>query len=192
MIKGSHNSLTYYKPTKWWMWRYKCQDKTFEKQIRSGIHAFDIKVRFDNNNNVHVTNGKYTSEESWSHYSFVSYILDTISLINPTDRRYFINLTLDTNDVNLFQEINFIQLCNKFVKHSKKNKHIILGGRRTFDNDKVVVTLQDTYIVKSVAGYDTRTRFYERWFPSLFAKRMNKNNLKFWKDHFCIVFFDFL
>lgn len=189
MIKGSHNSMTYMKPQNWWMKKYMCQTKTLKEQIKSGVRMFDIKVRFDSKDNVYITNGKYTSKINWTHVDFISMICDTINLY--ANDRFYINLTLDTSDVSLGQEINFIQLCNRFVKSCSDNI-IITGGRRSFDNEKVVVTLQDTMIAEAISGNDKRTRFYEKWFPVLFAKRMNEKNFKFWKNEDCIVSFDFL
>ena len=48
---GSHNSLTGYKPIKWWGRLLqpfaRCQRTTVEEQIEGGARAFDLRVRFD-------------------------------------------------------------------------------------------------------------------------------------------------
>ena len=48
---GSHNSLTGYKPMKWWGRLLqpfaRCQRTTVEGQIEGGARAFDLRVRFD-------------------------------------------------------------------------------------------------------------------------------------------------
>lgn len=48
---GSHNSLTGYKPIKWWGRLLqpfaRCQRETVEGQIEGGTRAFDLRVRFD-------------------------------------------------------------------------------------------------------------------------------------------------
>lgn len=48
---GSHNSLTGYKPMKWWGRLLqpfaRCQRKDVEGQIACGARAFDLRVRFD-------------------------------------------------------------------------------------------------------------------------------------------------
>lgn len=48
---GSHNSLTGYKPMKWWGYLLRpfarCQRTTVEGQIEGGARAFDLRVRFD-------------------------------------------------------------------------------------------------------------------------------------------------
>ena len=48
---GSHNSLTGYKPMKWWGRLLqpfaRCQREAVERQIEGGTRAFDLRVRFD-------------------------------------------------------------------------------------------------------------------------------------------------
>lgn len=52
-VLSSHNSLTGYKPKKWYLRIFnvfaKCQTKTIEEQIAAGIKMFDIRVRFNRN-----------------------------------------------------------------------------------------------------------------------------------------------
>ena len=48
---GSHDSLTGYKPRKWWMYILqpfsKTQNLTIEDQIANGVRCFDIRVRYN-------------------------------------------------------------------------------------------------------------------------------------------------
>lgn len=45
---GTHNSLTFAKPSRWWMRPFnflaKCQDKDIEAQLKAGARYFDIRV----------------------------------------------------------------------------------------------------------------------------------------------------
>lgn len=57
MILGSHNSWTYLKPRKWWMYLLRftarCQDKSiYEQYEKYGVRCFDLRVRFDDNDFV--------------------------------------------------------------------------------------------------------------------------------------------
>lgn len=56
IIEGSHNSLSYSKPKYWYQWIFypwaRCQSKNILEQYDSGIRYFDIRVRFDKNNNI--------------------------------------------------------------------------------------------------------------------------------------------
>lgn len=47
-MKGTHNSLTYARPTKWWMRLltpiFRCQSKNIDAQLDAGAEAFDIRI----------------------------------------------------------------------------------------------------------------------------------------------------
>lgn len=49
---GSHNTFTYMKPTKWWMYIFqpfvKCQSSTLEEQVAKGVDLVDIRLRYNN------------------------------------------------------------------------------------------------------------------------------------------------
>lgn len=196
MIKGSHNSLTYLKPKTFFMklfgFKYMCQTKSLEKQIKEGIHAFDINVRFDDNHNVVVTNGKWESEDSYTCDDFISKILDTIKIHRIDDEDILININLDTIKESYFQEMDFIKFINMFI--DKTDKHVyIIGGKRVFDDEQVITRLRNPKtIVTPVASVDKRTRFYEKWFPKLFAYRMNKKNMQLWEKEDVVCLFDYI
>ena len=48
---GSHNTFTYMKPTKWWMYIFqpfvKCQSSTLEEQVAKGVNLVDIRLRYN-------------------------------------------------------------------------------------------------------------------------------------------------
>ena len=54
MILGSHNTMTYLTPKKWWMklgkFIAKCQNKTIEEQYKAGARWFDLRIAFPDNN----------------------------------------------------------------------------------------------------------------------------------------------
>ncbi len=49
MVLGSHNTMSYLPPAKWWQHIlrpfYRCQVKTLEQQIESGVTYFDLRIR---------------------------------------------------------------------------------------------------------------------------------------------------
>lgn len=194
MIKGSHNSLTYLKPKTFLMrllgFKYTCQTKSLENQIKTGTHALDINVRFDTNHNIIVTNGKWESKNHYTCNEFISKILDTIKNNRIDDDDILININLDTFDDSYFQEMNFIKFINMFIDKTEKNVYII-GGKRVFDDEQVITRLRNPKtIVTPVACVDKRTRFYEKWFPKLFTYRMNKKNLSLWENEDVVCLFD--
>lgn len=48
---GTHNSMTYLKPAKWWGWfgRFivKCQSLTIQEQLDAGVRIFDLRIRMN-------------------------------------------------------------------------------------------------------------------------------------------------
>lgn len=70
IVIGTHNSMTYLKPKKWYHWLfkpvYKCQSKTIEEQLSSiiiingidyNIDCFDFRIRFDENKDPYFAHG---------------------------------------------------------------------------------------------------------------------------------------
>ena len=51
---GTHNSMTYLKPSKWYMYMFRfafrCQSLTIDQQLECGIRVFDLRVRMNKNN----------------------------------------------------------------------------------------------------------------------------------------------
>lgn len=62
MIIGSHNSWSYLKPSKWWLWPFifmaKCQSKNLiEQYYKYNIRCFDLRVRFNKYGKIVVAHG---------------------------------------------------------------------------------------------------------------------------------------
>lgn len=197
MILGSHNSLTYLPPKTKWMkfltFFYKCQDKSLSEQIKSGVHVLDIKVRF-RNNKVIVTNGQWEVKYEYEMEDFINIILDTISIYRIDDDVIYINLSLDVDDVYIGQEFDFISFVDIFKqKINQVDENIkLIGGYRTFDNERVVITIPKLFIATITNKTDKRSWWFEKYFPKLFAKRMNEKNKILWENEDCLTLFDFV
>lgn len=195
MILGSHNSLTYLDSTKWWLnMFYRCQDKTLKEQLRNGVRMIDIKVRFDHHSDLMVTNGKWESKMKWESKRFVEWLLTTIrSYRTSPDEEIYINITLDTDDVSYSQEMDFIMMSVQFRTQLGENENIyLIGGKRRFDDEKVIIHIPDVFIAFPVNTCSNQCRWYERWFPKMFARRNNELNRQLWKDQGCITAFDYI
>lgn len=61
---GSHNSLTGYKPKRWWGWFLlpfaRCQRAAVGQQMENGARVFDLRVRFDRFGNLEPCHGLVT------------------------------------------------------------------------------------------------------------------------------------
>lgn len=64
MILGSHNSMTFLPPARWWVrpfqWMYRCQSKNLEEQLEAGVRYFDFRLVFDKGQNPHFAHGMAT------------------------------------------------------------------------------------------------------------------------------------
>ena len=53
---GSHNSITYATPRKWWMklfaWAARCQEIPIEEQFKMGIRLFDFRYKINAKNHI--------------------------------------------------------------------------------------------------------------------------------------------
>lgn len=61
MKLGSHNTMTYLKPKKWYMYPFqflaRCQSKNIEEQYNLGARWFDLRIAFDKHCNPYFKHG---------------------------------------------------------------------------------------------------------------------------------------
>ena len=59
---GTHNSLTYLTPKKWWQklikFTAKCQAVNYEEQYRLGARVFDVRLWYDDNFKIEIRHGR--------------------------------------------------------------------------------------------------------------------------------------
>ena len=59
---GTHNSLTYLTPKKWWQkligFTAKCQAVDYEEQYRLGARVFDVRLWYDDNFKIEIRHGR--------------------------------------------------------------------------------------------------------------------------------------
>lgn len=60
-LLSSHNSWSYLRPKKWWMWPFafmaKCQRVDIRKQYYLGVRCFDLRIRFTKDGRLQVAHG---------------------------------------------------------------------------------------------------------------------------------------
>lgn len=200
MVYGSHNSLTYVKARQWWRNMFhRCQSKTLQQQLEdTNLMMIDIRMRFDFDRKVIVTNGKWESEHHWDPEQFTAWVLANIRHRKTNvdkEKVFYINLTLDTDDVSFRQEMDFISLVNMFKADIGKNPNgriALVGGTRTFDGERVVMTIPDVFVAFPVNTCSVQTKWYDKYFPRLFALRNNERNKRMWENENQLVAFDFV
>lgn len=67
-IIGTHNSMTFLRPAKWYGWFMipfaRCQKKTIIQQWEAGARVFDLRVKFDRYGNSHFAHGLYDCDDN--------------------------------------------------------------------------------------------------------------------------------
>ena len=179
---GSHNTMTYLKPTNWLLYlgyliSAKCQNKTWLEQINSGVRVLDIRVFPEyifGSTFWRYGHGliKFT-RNSPGIYNIASTINDMAKRTKkPMYMRIILERCKSERDVQ-----EFINLC----EHLELNYPYIkfLGGNRKKDWKKCYtfsLEITDNDVNQPVSSMAKDARWYEKICPWLYAKRMNKVN----------------
>lgn len=183
MILGAHNVLTAETPKTFidyfGMPFAKCQSKSIKELLDLNVRCFDIRIRFDKNNLPYACHGLFKVNFNW----------EDLAILNEYDDIY-IRLILETSKEDSKQEYNFIRFVKSVKKLFPNLKLIEL--RRKFDWKRIVTPdCEEPKIIQYVSSMAKDVRWYEKYIPYLYAKRMNKTNLLKKHDD-CIVLYDFL
>lgn len=189
MKLGSHNSISYAKPKKWYLYPFRfmarCQSKTLVEQYYTyGVRMFDLRIKFSKG-------GKY----SFAH-GIMEYDLDVdeiLTLLNDFPENVDVRIIQENREGEF--EDTFIQWCQKVRKQYPNIK--FFGGRNK-GSWKVIYnfgykgpTFLDKYssVNNETANY-TGT-IWDDWFPFLYAWKNNRENIKNGTDR-DYLFIDFV
>lgn len=171
---GTHNSMTYLKPKKWYLYPFqfiaRCQSLSIDKQYSLGVRLFDIRISYDKNNVPEFRHG------SMAYKGDVYKILDWL---NNQGCPVQIRILLEENKEDVTKETLFIKDICKF-KTIFKNL-TFYEGRRKFDWKKIT-DLPDLEVVQLVSSMQGN-KIDDLW-PWLYAKLNNKKNLKLYKEDY--------
>ena len=175
MQLGSHNSMSYAKPKKWWMIPFKfmakCQSVSiFDQYYKYGVRMFDLRVKFKKDGSLCFAHGlmEYNTD-----------IDEILSFLNSVDKV----------DVRIIQENKKGQFENRFIqwcqKIRKKYPNIKFFGGRNKDSWKVVYkfayqgpTFLDKYSSVNNETSNYTGTIWDDWFPWLYAWKNNKKNIE--------------
>lgn len=210
MLLGSHNSLTYLTPTKWYLRPFhfmaKCQSVNYKEQYEKyGIRVFDLRIWFDENGKLQVRHGIIQFKAD---LTFVSEFLDYLN----KKKDCYVRIMLEEDNILKKKpyaqrnEMKFLLFCERLEEAYFHIK--FFGGNRKFDEDVI-------YHFKSpeppiMDRYSSTTRLFGKrndsnWinrlinqlddlWPWLYAKIHNKSLLKKHEteDVDKYLFFDFV
>ena len=184
---GSHNSLSYIRPKKWWMRPFhfmaRCQDIDFVDQYILGARVFDLRISFDRKHfgKVQVRHGAMEFDVPTSLLNLFYYYLNSAG---DCYLRVILEFNKEPKDIE-YQEQKFKTYCEQL---ENKYKHIkFFGGNRKYDWNVVyqfmnedIPTLVDRYSsTTSLFKSDNKfLRIIDDLYPKLYAKLRNKKNFK--------------
>lgn len=186
---ASHNSLTYYSVTKWWMkpikWIAKCQDKNIYYQHKSGVNFFDFRFRFDNKGNLEVAHGPIRYNITYDDVLFIMSYLNSYNDI-------YVRVLLDArkgSDLNNNEVYEFHKFCYFLETHYVNIK--FFDGRILYNYERVYnFKNEEPEYIERVGSV------HKNWIwhicPKLYAKFNNKKIKEQNKDKEHYVLMDFI
>lgn len=193
-LLGSHNSLTYLKPKKWYLkplaFMAKCQGVDYRSQYQEhNIRLFDLRICFNKKNALEVRHGMMVYDISENG------VLEFINFLN-TKGDCYVRIILEENNIQKKKsyakksEECFIAYC-EFLEKSFPDVKFFCGRRKydwkclyQFKNNEV--PMLDMYSSTTrLIGNAHYNNFFSKfkniaddWFPAIYAKTHNKKNYK--------------
>lgn len=122
MKLGSHNSMTYLKPKKWYLYPLRfmaqCQDMTLEEQYEYGIRHFDLRISYTKDDRLEFRHGLIAYEGN---------VLKYLDWLNSRPEPVYVKLWLELSKEDLKQEELFKSHCMLFENNYTNIR--FYGGR---------------------------------------------------------------
>lgn len=168
MELGTHNSMTYLKPKKWFLYPFqfiaRCQSKTIQQQYEDyNVRLFDIRIKYNKDGDPEFRHGSM---------AYKGDVYETLNYLNSKNVPIKIRILLETKKEDSLNEIFFIKDLNRF-KELYPNL-TFYEGRRKFDWKKIVDI--PTLDVKQIVSSMDDKKLNDLW-PWLYAKKHNRENL---------------
>lgn len=190
MILGSHNTLSYLKPTKWWMRPFRfmaqCQSLPLKQQWEVGCRVFDIRLIFDKKD------GSPRAAHGLMEFGDENTIYTALCFLNcrakETGEKVYVRL-LNERDENYDRFIGFCEtLCfPNLIFFGCNNKKT---WERLYNFNEIEPNLVDKYASmnhdechEDESGWhheDCNGTIWDDIFPRIYAKFNNKK----WREHY--------
>lgn len=199
---GTHNSLTYLTPKKWWQklikFTAKCQEVNYEKQYELGARVFDVRLWYDDDLESEVRHGRIAYKGGVD--AFIG-MLDFLEEKGDCYVRIICeeDFLAKNNPLSIDKEKRFINMCRSFERAYKNIK--FFGGNRKYDW-KVLYNFENKDVPNLIDRYSSTTSLFKsdkKWlavlddlYPKLYAKLKNKQIIKEHNDKEGYLFIDFI
>lgn len=196
MKLGSHNSLTYLKPKKWYMYFFRfvaqCQSKSYQEQYADGVRMFDVRLRPSENPNEEPMIAHGLMEYS----TYDGFMEDFLTFLNIKAQKdettpIYVRFIYEKGKYDTIEQENtFITLCKQY-QEKYKSLHFI-GGNRKGDWKQVIKLEPSPCYLDLYSSMTWKT--WDDWCPRLYAFIMNKINIKRYKNESndCFLLMDFI
>lgn len=182
-IIGTHNSMTYLRPQKWYGWFMipfaRCQRKTIEQQWNDGARCFDLRIRFTKQGEPYFAHGLYEC----THKAKPAHVLEELyKLMLRDNEQAFVRLILEDPDKQNYNVYYFEQLCRVWETHQARQSVTVnkvlrfFGGNRKGDWAQIVEFDYKPNLTQYVGSMMEDARWYEKLMPFAYAWRRNKKN----------------
>lgn len=174
MIIGSHNTMTYAKPRKWWMHVIVpfavCQTKDVDEQILEGVRCFDLRIRLKKDKWV-FAHGLY--EVDGDVYATIDKIRNYADYLR---KKVYIRIVLERNKTSRKETERFVKFCE--MCENQLGKYIVPFEGRLKSGWKELYSFKyrPKSIIQNVSSMATDARWYEKAIPFLYAFRKNEEN----------------
>lgn len=199
---GTHNSLTYLTPKKWWQklikFTAKCQAVNYEEQYRLGARVFDVRLWYDDDFKVEIRHGRI------AYIGGFTVLYDMFDFLD-NKKDCYVRLICEEDSfakkdpLASIKEHYFMDECYNFETLFPNIK--FFGGNRKYDW-KVLYNFKNKDIPTLVDRYSSTTSLFKsdkKWLailddlcPILYAKLKNKTLIKEHDDKDGYLFIDFI
>lgn len=189
-IIGTHDSVTAHPPKKWWMKLGKSvavtQDKTVYNQYLDGIRCFDFRIRLDKSGEWVMCHGLY--EVDLDIYDILCWLKEEAE--NRRENVY-IRIVLEDKKHCDKEAERFVKFC-EWAESFSPYIIFIAGNRKSDWKQLYKFGYPNQCQWMPVSSCASDAKWYEKAFPRLYAKRMNKHNMKNIPQQYGFAFFDFI
>lgn len=178
IVYGSHNTMTYLPIKNWWLFPglliARCQNHNIEEQFKNGARVFDLRIYFNTKSKQWEFAHGLINFKSKETLYWVVWRLAQLKKTTQDDVYVRIILEKWTSES---QCRYFSDVCAAYELKYPKLKFI--GGNRKGDWNKLYTfktDVPDNLNNQWVSSMAEDARWYEKAFPFLYARRMNKKN----------------
>lgn len=196
---GSHNSISYYKPVKFWQriflpWA-RCQNKTLQEQYDLGVRYFDIRVKLIDGYWHFVHNQE---DFGYIHPGTIAGLFNGIfSKETETPEPIYLRILLDerkTPDNPEQYKVEFIELLSYIS--NQLNSYIHIDEARVFWDWSIINDFSEQLFMQ----YEYHVSLSGKWYEYIFGTKlfaMRNNSKKFdkdiWKDNgYSVALIDYI